>query len=137
MTDTKYFKRQKDTFDCVLVDAPCSGSGTWRRNPDQKWKTTPQDIKDLSLLQLSILKKASSFVSKNGHLLYATCSLFREENEEVIETFLQSEEGKPFHILPAKEKIDLPEEALNGPFLSLSPYRTQTDGFFGALLKKK
>lgn len=136
LEDMKYFKRQKETFDGVLVDAPCTGSGTWRRNPDQKWKTRSQDIERLSQLQLSILKSASSFVSSNGYLLYATCSLFVEENEELIEAFLQTEEGKLFHLIPAKESLVLPENAFKGPFLSLSPHRTQTDGFFGALMKK-
>jgi len=78
----------KAIFDGVLVDAPCSGSGTWRRNPAARWNISRPDLKKFSATQLDILSHASSGVKSGGILVYATCSMFREENEEVLKSFL-------------------------------------------------
>ena len=135
--EDKWIKRQKDRFDRVLVDVPCSGSGTWRRNPDQKWKTTLVDVLELQALQLDILKRASSVLRKEGTLVYATCSLFKLENEDVIHMFLNSPAGKDFSCVAASTILKGPEILFKGPYLRMSPYQTGTDGFFAAVLRKK
>jgi 16S rRNA (cytosine967-C5)-methyltransferase len=123
----KWFKRQIDRFDCILVDAPCSGSGTWRRNPDQKWNITKQDIEELSVLQASLLDLAASVLKPGGFLVYATCSLLCEENEDVAASFLKNRPH--FEVVPC---------GLEGEsFLALSPFKNNTDGFFAAKFKKK
>ncbi|MBO9410685.1 MULTISPECIES: RsmB/NOP family class I SAM-dependent RNA methyltransferase [unclassified Ruegeria] len=85
--------RSQAPFDVVLVDAPCSGSGSWRRAPAGKWALTPERLKELSALQLSILEETSGFVSPDGTLAYATCSMLNPENQEVVENFLGSHSG--------------------------------------------
>jgi 16S rRNA (cytosine967-C5)-methyltransferase len=84
----QWVKRHAGTFDRVLVDAPCSGTGTWRRNPDAKWKLTPEDVAELEQVQRNILDSAWRLVKPGGRLIYATCSLLAEENEAQIEAFL-------------------------------------------------
>ncbi|MFN3630963.1 MAG: RsmB/NOP family class I SAM-dependent RNA methyltransferase, partial [Casimicrobiaceae bacterium] len=74
--------------DRVLVDAPCSGLGTLRRNPDLKWRQSPESIRELAALQSSILDAAAKLVRPGGRLIYATCSLLREENQAIVEAFL-------------------------------------------------
>jgi len=123
----KWLKRQKERFDRVLVDAPCSGSGTWRRNPDQKWNITSTDITELAALQNSLLDAAAPLVKPGGYLVYATCSLLCEENEDVAGAFL--EKNPNFTLVPC---------GLEGtPFLSLSPLQNGTDGFFAAKFEKR
>jgi len=75
-------------FDCVVLDVPCSGSGAWSRNPQQKWRITQKLIDDLIRLQFSLLNKAKTLLKDNGKLIYITCSLLRSENESVIESFI-------------------------------------------------
>lgn len=122
----KWFKRQQERFDRVLIDAPCSGTGTWRRNPDQKWNLKPKDLEELPALQLQLLKGAAQLVKPGGELIYATCSLLCEENEDVIGAFLK--ETPHFTVIPCGLE--------NEDFLSLTPYKHQTDGFFAARLRK-
>lgn len=88
--DSKFLKRHVNFFDRVLVDAPCSGTGTWRRNPDMKFKTTPTDIAELQLLQRSILTKTAPMVRTGGWLIYATCSVLKAENQDQISWFLEN-----------------------------------------------
>lgn len=122
----KWLKRQAGRFDRVLVDAPCSGSGTWRRNPDQKWAITANAIEEITTLQNNLLDTAAALVKPGGILVYATCSLLCEENEDVAEAFLK--QHPTFTLSPC---------GLEGePFLSLSPLKNQTDGFFAAKFKK-
>ena len=118
----KWLKRQKGRFDAVLIDAPCSGTGTWRRNPDQKWNITLQDIRELAALQKSLLEVGSCLVKPGGSLVYATCSLLCEENEDIAQDFLKTHPD--FSLVPC----GLEEK----PFLSLSPLQQGTDGFFAA-----
>ena len=122
-------------FDRVLADVPCSGFGTLRRNPDLKWKREPQDSVRLNELQSSILKNLSGFVKEGGILVYSTCTVFREEDEDVIEKFLG--EHHEFR-LDRIEKV-LPEKcrsfAEEGYFKTYPP-RDEMDGFFVARLKK-
>ncbi|MDZ4322668.1 MAG: RsmB/NOP family class I SAM-dependent RNA methyltransferase, partial [Alphaproteobacteria bacterium] len=118
----KWLKRQKERFDHVLVDAPCSGSGTWRRNPDQKWNITPHDIAELAALQKSLINGAAALVKPGGSLVYATCSFFCEENEDIAQAFLK--DNPDFTLV----NCGLQET----PFLTLSPLQNNTDGFFAA-----
>ena len=131
----KWLKRQKGTFDRVLVDAPCSGSGTWRRNPDAKWRLSEQGLIELVALQGKILEQASELVKSGGRLVYATCSLLPEENERQVETFLAAHPD--FALMPI---TDAWAETIGtacpvpGPYLRLSPANHGTDGFFAAVI---
>jgi len=80
-------------FDLVLCDVPCSGSGTWRRTPDAKWRLDPERLAELTRVQLDILQEAAALVGPGGTLAYATCSLLRPENEDVIRKFLEKTAG--------------------------------------------
>jgi 16S rRNA (cytosine967-C5)-methyltransferase len=128
-------KRLNAKFDRVLVDAPCSGLGTLRRNPDLKWRQTPQDIIELTAKQTRILDRAAKLVKVGGRLIYATCSLLQEENEQIADAFLASHPDYALvnanHIL-AQQKIDLD----TGVYLKLLPHLHQTDGFFAAVFEK-
>ena len=133
-----WVKRHADGFDRVLVDAPCTGTGTWRRNPDAKWKLTPKDLDELVDLQRKILDSACRLVKPGGRLIYATCSLLAEENEAQVERFLGAHGD--FKLLPLPYVwFDAvggtpPEE---GAMLSLTPARNGTDGFFAAILERE
>ena len=132
----KWIKRRAGTFDRVLVDAPCTGTGTWRRNPDARQRLTPRDLAELEVKQAAILDQAAKLVRKGGRLVYATCSVLTEENEAQIDRFLA---GHPdFKILPLAEAWTL-EAPLPcpGPFLALTPRSHGTDGFFAAVLERQ
>jgi 16S rRNA (cytosine967-C5)-methyltransferase len=133
----QWFKRQAGRFDRVLVDAPCTGTGTWRRNPDMKWKIGPDDLAELTVLQREILATASKLVKPGGRLIYATCSVLRSENEDAIEDFLAKEPG--FALAPVPEiwpRIAESPCPVEGPYLRLTPARHGTDGFFAAILQR-
>jgi 16S rRNA (cytosine967-C5)-methyltransferase len=123
------------TFDRVLADVPCSGFGTLRRNPDLKWRRKEEDIRRLAEIQLSILRNLADYVSRGGILVYSTCTLFHEENEDVVETFLG---GHPEFRLDQMSRT-LPEKyrpfTKDGYFKTFPP-RDSMDGFFVARLKK-
>lgn len=133
-------KRLKNRFDRVLVDVPCSGSGTLRRNPDLKWRFSMEHLKHLNQTQLAILNQASLLLKSGGVLLYATCSFLKEENEEIVFKFLN--ENPQFERFSLKEtawklKLNLPDEVFNeNNELFLSPL-LQTDCFFASALIKK
>lgn len=133
-----WFKRQSGRFDRVLVDAPCSGTGTWRRNPDMKWKIGATDVAELGVKQADILQTASKLVRPGGRLIYATCSILPSENEEVIAAFLEHNPGFSVRsvqdIWPAIAASPCP---VDGQYLRLSPLRHETDGFFAAILELK
>ena len=128
-------KRLSGKIDRVLVDAPCSGLGTLRRNPDMKWRQTPQDIAELTGKQASLLAAAARLVKRGGRLVYATCSILDEENKEIAEAFLA---GHPqFRLVPAadvlrKERIDL--KMLE--YFEVWPHIHGTDGFFAAVFER-
>lgn len=127
----KWLKRQAGKFDRVLVDAPCTGTGTWRRNPDARTRLGEQDLAELIVKQAEILEKAEKLVKPGGRLVYATCSLLKDENEAQIEAFLAQHS---YFTLTALER----PEALKGQkFLRLSPATHGTDGFFAAILCKQ
>lgn len=131
-----FLKRHSGTADCVVVDAPCSGSGTWRRNPDLKWRFSPQDLEEMQALQASILAQAARCVAPAGRLIYITCSLFSNENEEQVKHFLG--EHPDFGVEQPAEvwnKVTSFREGL-GHIIRLSPHSHGTDGFFAAILRK-
>jgi 16S rRNA (cytosine967-C5)-methyltransferase len=126
-------KRLAGKIDRVLVDAPCSGLGTLRRNPDLKWRQSPQSVQELKQKQAAILAAAAKLLKPGGRLIYATCSLLPEENQEIVEKFLSSHPQFSLENCAeifSKQKIPLD----TGKFLQLSPYQHGTDGFFAATL---
>ena len=132
--DTKV-KRLTAKFDRVLVDAPCSGTGTLRRNPDLKWRQTPEALAELNAKQESILKSAATLVKIGGRLVYATCSLLREENEAIAEAFLTAH--AEFKLVPAGEVLAAQHIGLvMGDYLRLDPAQHGTDAFFAAVLER-
>ena len=129
-------KRLAGKIDRVLVDAPCSGLGTLRRNPDVKWRQTLEGVGELNVKQISILTGAARLVKPGGRLVYATCSLLDEENDAIVTQFLAAHEEfalVPMHEVLAEQKIELEM----GDYLKLLPQRHQTDGFFAAVLERK
>tara|TARA_B110000261_G_C12896266_1_gene282536 strand:- start:261 stop:692 length:432 start_codon:yes stop_codon:yes gene_type:complete len=128
-------KRLKGKFDRVLVDAPCTGLGTLRRNPDLKWRQTQKSLSELVIKQGAILSSASALCKKGGYLVYATCSLLDDENEIIVEEFLSKHKGfVAISVKAALEKHDIRLDADN--YLKLYPNVHKTDGFFGALLER-
>jgi 16S rRNA (cytosine967-C5)-methyltransferase len=128
-------KRLNGKFDRVLVDAPCTGLGTLRRNPDLKWRQTEQAVTEMNLKQASILARAAKLVKAGGRLIYATCSLLRDENEAIVEGFLGSH--LDFKIIPANQILAQQQIDLDtGEFLKLLPHLHGTDGFFAAVFEK-
>jgi 16S rRNA (cytosine967-C5)-methyltransferase len=130
-------QRLHGKIDRVLVDAPCSGTGTLRRNPDIKWR--PLDLATLTATQRKILAAAAALLKSGGRLVYATCSLLPEENEAIVADFLAGHPG--FQEVPAGEilarrHVTLPEGATT-PHLHLFPHRHGTDGFFAAVLERQ
>jgi 16S rRNA (cytosine967-C5)-methyltransferase len=131
----KWLKRRAGTFDRVLVDAPCTGTGTWRRNPDARLRLKEADLMELLPKQTSILDTAQRLVRKGGRLVYATCSLLEEENEAQVSGFLRRHPA--FRVVPLAEAWPLdPPPPNSGEFLLLTPARHGTDGFFTAVLER-
>jgi 16S rRNA (cytosine967-C5)-methyltransferase len=129
----KWLKRRAGSFDRVLVDAPCTGTGTWRRNPDARQRLNQADLAELLPKQAAILDTAQSLVRKSGRLVYATCSILEEENEAQVTSFLLRH--PEFAIVPLARAWPLHQPPPNGgDFLSLTPARHGTDGFFAAVL---
>jgi 16S rRNA (cytosine967-C5)-methyltransferase len=121
-------------FDIVFVDAPCSGSGTWRRQPEQKWRLTPERLAQLIALQDTLLDEAVR-VLPGGHLIYATCSLLRAENEDRIQAFLKRH--PEFASVRADEAWSGTPPPGLGEFFRATPATTGTDGFFAAILQRE
>jgi 16S rRNA (cytosine967-C5)-methyltransferase len=121
----------------VLVDAPCSGSGAWRRQPDTRWRLTPEMLEGYAEAQGAILRRAAALVRPAGRLVYATCSILAAENQQQAERFLA--ESADFSLLPAHEVW---AQALGDPpdfardYLHLTPARSGTDGFFVAVFER-
>lgn len=136
-TDSK-LKKLKGTQDGVLVDAPCSGSGTWRRSPDLKWRGL--DLDTLTTTQANVLASAARLVRPGGHLVYATCSLLDAENGQIVQAFMQ--QHPEFSLLPAQSVLtalgyDLPDSAFTPDgAVQLRPDLHATDGFYAVLLQR-
>lgn len=122
INSTKVIKKLHDKADRVLIDAPCSGLGVLRRNPDAKWKLQPEFIDNIKKTQQDVLQQYSKMVKPGGKMVYATCSVLPSENQEQVKEFLKSDNGKEF-IFVSDKKI----------LASESGY----DGFYMALLEKK
>ena len=129
-------KRLRGKIDRVLVDAPCTGLGTLRRNPDLKSRQTPADLVELNAKQRSILAAAAALVKPGGRLVYGTCSLLAEENEDIVTEFLGRNPG--FQLVPAAEILKRQGISLagTGDYLRLFPHVHDTDGFFAAVLQR-
>lgn len=119
---TKVIKKLYDKADRVLIDAPCSGLGVLRRNPDAKWKLQPDFIETIKNTQRDILQQYSRMVKVGGQLVYATCSILPSENQEQVKTFLASEAGKNFSFIKEKKILS---------------HQSGFDGFYMALLERK
>ncbi|MBT4038406.1 MAG: RsmB/NOP family class I SAM-dependent RNA methyltransferase [Rhodospirillales bacterium] len=135
--DDPWVAANADVADRVLLDVPCTGTGTWRREPDAKWRLHPEDMEKVINTQKRILTSASRLVKPGGRLIYATCSVLPDENEKQVEWFLSEN--------PAFRTLDVPGVwastigdncPVSSPWLRLSPASTQTDGFFCAVLER-
>lgn len=127
-------KRLTGKIDRVLVDAPCSGLGTLRRNPDLKWRQSPQSIEELKRKQAAILSSAANLLKPGGRLIYATCSFLPEENQEIVENFMGTHPH--FGLLNCAELFKQQKIPLDtGMFMQLSPRLHGTDGFFAAAME--
>ncbi|TCR62186.1 RsmB/NOP family class I SAM-dependent RNA methyltransferase [Bosea sp. BK604] len=131
----RWVKRHKGGFDRVLVDAPCSGTGTWRRNPDARWRAPEeQGLDGLLALQARILASAARLVKPGGRLVYATCSMLSEENEDQVAAFLAAHPA--FRAVPLREAAPRLTNSAHPDHLSLTPARHDTDGFFAAVMQR-
>lgn len=147
-------KRLAGKIDRVLVDAPCSGLGTLRRNPDLKWRQKPQAVQELTEKQQAILQSASRMVKSGGRLVYATCSVLPEENEQIAQAFSAANpDFVPLNVAQELERLKVPHAAslcsvqppgegqgpapASGQFLRLWPHRHATDGFFASAWTRK
>jgi len=133
-------KRLAGKIDRVLVDAPCSGSGTLRRNPDLKWRFDEKELARVNDVQQKVLRAASRLVKPGGRLVYATCSLLVEENQQVVEQFVADQ--PQFVPLPVAEilrpqGISVPGLEDTAPFFVMLPHLHATDGFFAAVLQRR
>jgi len=131
----KWLRRQKGTMDVVLVDAPCTSSGTWRRNPDYRWNNYGPSMDEILTMQSEILERVADKVKVGGRLVYATCSLFKEENEDQIDKFLTAHDD--YELQDISQIWPEGECPVNGAYLRLTPKDHHTDGFFTASLIRK
>lgn len=137
----RWLKRQRPPgakgFDRVIVDAPCTGTGTWRRNPDLRWRMTERDLEELTARQAALIDAGAALVAPGGRLAYITCSLLPAENEDQVTALLARR--PELRVVPVPEiwarVIPAPCPA-DGPFLQLTPRRDGTDGFFVAVLER-
>jgi 16S rRNA (cytosine967-C5)-methyltransferase len=126
-------------IDCVLVDAPCTGIGTWRRNPDAKWRLRPGSLETRRKEQETVLDRAARLVKPGGRIVYITCSILPEENDDALSAFMERQDG--FKAMPAVRALDstrlghlrnVVRPTTHG--IQLTPHRTGTDGFYAAIL---
>lgn len=136
--DEPWIDEHSGTAERVLADVPCTGTGSWRRNPDARWRFTPENLKEIQDVQQRIMTNAAKLVKPHGRLIYVTCSLLQEENEQQLAWFLEHHAN--FAPLPIDEvwaeTIGGPPPP-PGPCLRLSPASSGTDGFFCAILERQ
>lgn len=128
-------------IDCVLIDSPCSGSGTWRRHPDTKWKLTKKRLDALIEQQTQLINLADSFVNKEGKLVYVTCSMLSVENDEVVHAFLAKHRGNyipiDYDALFERQGFNLDDSFTRTRYgIQLSSYKTGTDGYYFSCLQR-
>ncbi len=133
-------KRLNGKCDRVLVDAPCSGSGTLRRNPDLKWRFSEAELERVNDVQRSVLHAAARLLKPGGRLVYATCSLLTRENQDVVDAFLAEHPG--YELVPAAtvlraQSIDVTHAARFAPYFVMLPHLHGTDGFFAAVFERR
>ena len=136
-----FFINMAERADLVVVDAPCSGSGTWRRSPEEKWTLTSDKIEKRVIDQITILGQAAELTRSGGYIAYMTCSFFCEENDDVIASFLKNRSDfsfmTPVSVLQQAKKPSLENYILLTKYgLMLTPLKTGTDGFFLSVIKK-
>ncbi|WP_299412576.1 16S rRNA (cytosine(967)-C(5))-methyltransferase [Acaryochloris sp. IP29b_bin.148] len=129
--DSRQLPNHIPLADSVLVDAPCSGLGTLHRHADARWRQTPDRVTELSALQLELLQTSAQWVKPGGYLLYATCTLHPQENENVVQSFLQQTSNWSIH--PLSTHLELQQSALGA---KIWPHRGQMDGFYLAHLQR-
>jgi 16S rRNA (cytosine967-C5)-methyltransferase len=129
-----WVKKHKASFDRVLTDAPCTGAGAWRRNPDARWRLLGPGLENLLKIQAEILDSASRLVKVGGRLIYATCSLLPEENEQQVEAFLAR--NPSFRVIRLADAVKEKLRSASEDYLSLTPALHDTDGFFGAVMER-
>lgn len=134
-------KLKDNSFDCVVIDAPCTGSGAWRRKPDAKWRLTPQQLEKRLADQRAVLATGAKLVKTGGRLLYITCSVLPEENGDQVRQFLKA--NPSFRLVPPQEQWkraiggDMPQSQGGGAEgLLLTPAQHDTDGFFMSVVEK-
>jgi 16S rRNA (cytosine967-C5)-methyltransferase len=135
--DDAWMEKNKYSIDRVLVDVPCTGTGAWRRDPNAKWRFTPEHLDGFCAHQRKILADTVTLVKLGGRLIYATCSVLYEENEQQLLDFLQNHDN--FTLIPIDQvwaKTIGQSSPATGPCLRLSPASTGTDGFFCAVLQR-
>lgn len=139
--DDQRVRRLNGKFDRVLIDAPCTGTGTFRRNPDLKWRLSPSELERINAIQKSVLEHASRLVKAGGRMVYATCSVLKRENQDVVEAFLAAH--PEWRLVPAKDVfaqqgIVFPEAQWErfGAYFQMLPHVNNTDGFFAAVLER-
>jgi len=131
-------------FDRILVDAPCSGTGTLARHPEIRWRLTPEDLEDLHGRQVALLRNALNYLAPHGRLEYSTCSLEPEENELVVSAALSGTD-KNFHLVNSADTVkkllrdNVPAESTIGDdgFFRTFPPVHATDGFFSAVIERR
>ncbi len=121
-------------MDVVFIDAPCTGTGAWRRHPDTKWRLKPATLKQRMADQDAVLDQAVRFLKPNGRLVYVTCSILPEEDEDRVGAFLERSAG--FLPIAATNQPHLVQHLTDEGYLRLSPYSSGTDGFFVAVLQR-
>ncbi|PWM93989.1 MAG: hypothetical protein DBX42_06735 [Azospirillum sp.] len=126
-------------YDRFVVDAPCSGTGTWRRSPDAKYRLTPETLKELNKTQAELLEKAFNHIRRDGRVVYITCSILRDENEDIIEAFLSRHaDAAPVNLRHLwEDKLDGRYPGQDDFMLRMNPLLTRTDGFFVCILEKR
>jgi 16S rRNA (cytosine967-C5)-methyltransferase len=125
----------EDRMDVVFVDAPCSGSGSWRRHPDTKWRLTPETLERRMADQDAVLDLGATFVKPGGRMIYVTCSVLPDEDEDRVGAFLAR--APQFALAPATARPELQDRLSAEGYLRLTPRTSSTDGFFVAVLERR
>jgi 16S rRNA (cytosine967-C5)-methyltransferase len=130
----------RERCDLVLIDAPCTGTGTWRRNPDAKWRIRPGALAERIKAQNELLARAAEYAKPGGRIAYVTCSVLRDENEDRVSAFIAAHPQFTLQsanaMIASADLADLQPFAIGAAGLRLSPATTHTDGFYVAMLTR-
>ena len=133
---TKYNEEYKEKFDKILLDVPCLGIGVLKRKPDIKWKRKKEDIEEINKIQFEILNNCSKYLKKGGKLVYSTCSILKQENEEVVNKFIKENDSFMVEKIDSENKNFLQKVSKFDKYLQIYQ-NTKTDGFFICKIQKK